>query len=481
MKRSGASMLLSKLAPAVAAAPPNPSGAHTPNQLYCLWYIAITLTLYVIAVAVYRASRYKKKQLVADSHYPIDKHDQASTDVYIKLWTPMRLAIVKIDHILTPQDNLTVQGAAGPYKKPAVVITSRRSWRDMFISVVWQYVIIKHDQTNMYIPLPPTIKIPKSVQTTLESILEAEFDASLILKTGPDQREVNLKVIKDLSEPVWPYLRNRIFRPPITPWNRLKQCFCRICCKSPTSNTRQINNTQTNDRRPYESVNTTTSSDSDQFTSSTDTKSRNPPMPIRNIPVNKTPLRTVPVNKMRIQVRTATPRTSPSNVRKATPRPSPRPSPRAKPRNLYDARTKGAKAKLPKLVIDPELQKYNNNKYDFRNFRTLREKKARKEKQRQSQAAEPIYEIMDRKRNAKEQKEMKDLKKNTVKWESPISKFQFPVMNDTIEEIKEKTPEVEPINPKEWVPIGRTITNNIHTDSTDNRSSKEFDPLESWD
>ena len=197
-RKGGSALLLGKLSKSVTGSPvESTTGVYSLNQLYCTWYVAILLSVYVLWVIISKIIRHRRKEWVANSHYPIGMHDQLSTDVYLKFWTPHRLAIIRIDHVLAPQQELTLQG---PREDPdeelaPVYVTYDFKWYSTVLVIHWKNNRLAQVDDNYGLLLPPNAPVPASVSSTLIQIMDSgNFKMSMLLRTGPDQREIPLQV-----------------------------------------------------------------------------------------------------------------------------------------------------------------------------------------------------------------------------------------------------------------------------------------------
>ena len=56
---------------------------------FCLWYLVIIISLYIIVVFIWKFLKHKKEQRCkADEHYPTKIHETVSSILYFKFWTP---------------------------------------------------------------------------------------------------------------------------------------------------------------------------------------------------------------------------------------------------------------------------------------------------------------------------------------------------------------------------------------------------------
>ena len=190
-KRGAPAMFLGSFGKSVTGAPVSPQAATSP-QSFCLWYIAILLSAYIVFVLLLKYLKHRKaKRCVGDDHYPVKTHDQISTEVFLKFWTPFRLAVVKIDHILAAQHDLTL-ATSDTRPKQTVYITYDFRLYNTILLCNWSNNILRHKTLNIQIPLPESVSVPRSVRHCLIQILQKDFQMSLILKTGPDQTEISL-------------------------------------------------------------------------------------------------------------------------------------------------------------------------------------------------------------------------------------------------------------------------------------------------
>ena len=60
----------------------------------------------------------------------------------------------------------------------------------------WLDTVLVQTTTKMVVPLPPLISVPRKVQNSLYAILRDKYHLSLILRTGPTQREIELQPTK---------------------------------------------------------------------------------------------------------------------------------------------------------------------------------------------------------------------------------------------------------------------------------------------
>ena len=103
-------------------------------------------------------------------------HGQLATEVYLKFWTGIRLAVVHIHHILAPQDTLQFdydkKYVTDPILKdlPTVLVTPKYAWFTMKLEMEWIGAILLHTSTELVIPLPSEAPIPRSAQNTLYAI-----------------------------------------------------------------------------------------------------------------------------------------------------------------------------------------------------------------------------------------------------------------------------------------------------------------------
>ena len=184
-----------------AACPTGVPSTPNPAIEYCLWYISTLLTIYVVVTLVIFLCRRRRKYLVANDHYPLDQHDQLATDVYLKFFSGLRLAIIHLDHIYAPQDTLQydydTKYVTDPELKdpPTIIVSPKYAWFTMKIELEWIGGILFHTPTKLKIPLPSEALISRSVQNTLYAILRDKYQVSLLLRTGPDQKELPLNVI----------------------------------------------------------------------------------------------------------------------------------------------------------------------------------------------------------------------------------------------------------------------------------------------
>ena len=177
------------------------ASSATPDEVaesYCLWYIATMLSLYILACLALYIYRRRRLYLASNTHYPIAMHDQLSTDVYLKFWTGLRLAVIHIDHILASQDTLDLENSpilpTQPVKRlPSVYVTPKYAWFTMKVNLEWSTTTLIHKPSKLVIPLPPTAPVPRPVQNILYSILRDKYHLALILRTGPIQKEIELK------------------------------------------------------------------------------------------------------------------------------------------------------------------------------------------------------------------------------------------------------------------------------------------------
>ena len=151
-------MLLRKIG-AEAASPTNAVSVATS---YCTWYMATLLSLYVFACLALYIYQCHHRYMASNTHYPIAMYDQLSTDVYLKFWTGLRLAVLNIDHILAPQDTLEVDrlpviNPSHPTKwKPFVLANPKNAWFTMKVNLDWCTTTLTHKPSKLVIPLPPT-------------------------------------------------------------------------------------------------------------------------------------------------------------------------------------------------------------------------------------------------------------------------------------------------------------------------------------
>ena len=240
-QQGGTAMFLGKLSGAVAANPlPSPPTTSTLlSQKYCLWYVAILLSTYVICVLIWKFVRHRRqKQIVGSKHYPTKTHEPLATEIFLKLWTPFRLAILQVDNILAPQHDLEfikdVQFPTPNYHDRDIYFSYHPMLRGGTILVNWHTYVVRHKVLNVKIPLNSNIPVPRSVRhTVLEMFKKNNFKASLIFKIGPSEKDIPLVISSEKlgSRPTPvvprynPFRKNRS-RPPSRPlssnnWTRM--------------------------------------------------------------------------------------------------------------------------------------------------------------------------------------------------------------------------------------------------------------------
>ena len=111
-------------------------------------------------------------------------HDQLSTDVYLKFWSPYRLAVIKIDHVLAPQQELYLGNNDDEEVVSPVYVNYDFKWYSTVLAIHWQDNRLVHRPNQYRILLPNQAPIPQSVRPTLTKIIDSRtFQLSLILRT----------------------------------------------------------------------------------------------------------------------------------------------------------------------------------------------------------------------------------------------------------------------------------------------------------
>ena len=166
---------------------------------YCMWYMATILTVYIVVCLLLYIYRRHRRYMASNTHYPINMHDQLSTDVYLKFWTGLRLAVLHLDHITAFQDTLVINTPrigpkdSGLRRKPRVLVTPKYAWFTMQVHLDWCSTTLRHTPSKFIVHLPETVPVPRTVQHVLYTILREKHHLSLILRTGPSQREIDLE------------------------------------------------------------------------------------------------------------------------------------------------------------------------------------------------------------------------------------------------------------------------------------------------
>ena len=83
---------------------------------------------------------------------------------------------------------------------PTVIVTPRYAWFNMKLKMEWIGAILLHTFTKLVIPLLSEAPISHSMQNTLYAILRDKYQVSLILRTGPDQKDLPLNVILPMRQ-----------------------------------------------------------------------------------------------------------------------------------------------------------------------------------------------------------------------------------------------------------------------------------------
>ena len=200
-------------AKSVGASPVYPSEAdHT--QSFCLWYIAVVLSAYVLLVLTWKLLKHKKqRKCVSEEHYPIRIDEAIMTRIYLKFWTPFRLVIIRADEILAAKHDLTLDTDDSKPREPISLDFDFRLYRAE-IKCNWKNIILKHNNLNIKIPLPENITVTSTCRIALSHIVGREFSLAMILKTGPDQTTIPLEYTYDRPQPEKQPMVIQINAPP---------------------------------------------------------------------------------------------------------------------------------------------------------------------------------------------------------------------------------------------------------------------------
>ena len=163
--------------------------ASTASSL-CLWYMTALLTIYICIQTARLIYNRRKKKYLSQKYYPLQDMEVVTTNVHLKLWTGFRMVILHMDRLCVPQHDLTV-----PEHETPIVIDIRPAMWDIILYVNWRDIALQH-VSGMRIPLPQLVKIPKKIRHLVHAIThDNEYQASLLLRTGPQQSECKLRVL----------------------------------------------------------------------------------------------------------------------------------------------------------------------------------------------------------------------------------------------------------------------------------------------
>jgi len=167
---------------------------------YVLVYVTTVITVYLIFRIVKLILRWRQRRHQYTTHYPRHNDEYVTTQVLLKLWTGNKQVILHMDHLSTAQHFLT---PVVPDNPDLYMRSVSRGW-NMNIVIDWYETYLRHPETQLHIPLPTTVKVPRSIHFLVKCIMrEKQYHVSLLLKTGIQQREIPIKTMSSSADDLW--------------------------------------------------------------------------------------------------------------------------------------------------------------------------------------------------------------------------------------------------------------------------------------
>ena len=160
-----------------------------------MWYMAMLMTVYIILHSAYLVWKWYDGAQKRKNYHPLKGDDPPSTTVYLKIWTPFRLATLFMDRICVPLGEVKVNDN---HHNTLHLRIRYKVWCNELV-FQWAGISLQHEE-GLRILLPHSIRIPKPINRLVTTIAgDDNISASILLKSGPTQKEHKLKV-KTLQE-----------------------------------------------------------------------------------------------------------------------------------------------------------------------------------------------------------------------------------------------------------------------------------------
>ena len=174
---------------------PTPQKSWTPREYWIVYVIAV-LTILLILRLMQITRKYYKIWKSNRKFYPNDSMQVVSTDIFLRLWNGPQQVILLIDQLSVPQHYLTLQNPSLHDNNPVPTITWDSDIFGSRLTIDWHDTCLTHMEANMDIPLPETVKVPRSLRYLVRSIMRNTYFVTLILKTGPEQQNLPVFYIR---------------------------------------------------------------------------------------------------------------------------------------------------------------------------------------------------------------------------------------------------------------------------------------------
>jgi hypothetical protein len=153
---------------------------------YCLLYLIGAVTLLWILKILVCAYKFWKHRKQSQDHYPPSEKFVVFTKVYLKLTSGAKQVVLHMDRLYMPQHKLVF--VRPDNRLPAVRPIS--SFKGLKLVITWKDITIQQRDTGMKIPMLNCLQVPANARDLTLVILRQEtYTLSLIVTTGPEQRE----------------------------------------------------------------------------------------------------------------------------------------------------------------------------------------------------------------------------------------------------------------------------------------------------
>ena len=130
-----------------------------------IYYLAALLTIFIVGHTVYLIWKYYDHYVRSRKYHPVKGNDPILNKVYLHLSTPFQMTCILLDKLSIPLDRLTIHS---PQNNTITFKLHLAAWTAM-MTIDWSGISLQLEEGNE-IPLPPNVKIPKTLNHLLTMI-----------------------------------------------------------------------------------------------------------------------------------------------------------------------------------------------------------------------------------------------------------------------------------------------------------------------